>query len=88
MGANYGEMVMLRFRDEVELRKHGLAIDPSDPSRAVPIGQLGLISIHSPPGEPEPTDEMANAGDGSPESLESFTRNCNWGRDRPLYLGR
>jgi len=32
--------MMLRLRNERELNKHGLAIDTSDPSRVVPIGQL------------------------------------------------
>ena len=32
--------MMLRLRNERELNKHGLAIDTSDPSRVVSIGQL------------------------------------------------
>ena len=31
---------MLTFQDEAEMRKHGFVIDPCDPSKAVPIGQL------------------------------------------------
>ena len=31
---------MLRFKDESDMRKHGLAVDPEDPTRAVSIGQL------------------------------------------------
>ena len=38
--AGQGEAVMLRFKSEEQMRRYGITIDPTDSSRAVPIGQL------------------------------------------------
>ena len=35
--------MMVRFRDEAEMRKHGLVIDPCDPTRVVPAGHLSHV---------------------------------------------
>ena len=64
--------MMLRFRDEKELNKYGLAIDPHDPGSAVRIGQVadrqqGPMSTNDLQDEPEPKKETANAVDNFPQ---------------------
>ena len=54
--------MMLRLRDVRELNKHGLAIDTSDPSRVVPIGQLAE------------RQQARNAGDDSRRREKSVAR--------------
>ena len=54
--------MMLRLRNERELNKHGLAIDTSDPSRVVPIGQLAE------------RQQARNAGDDSRRREKSVAR--------------
>jgi len=76
--------MMLRFRDENELNKYGLALDASDSSLAVPIGRAadrlpGPMSTNNLGSEPEPKKEAANAADDFPQSAESFTRETTTG---------
>jgi hypothetical protein len=85
-----GAVMSLRLRDEGELRKLGIMIDPSDPSKAIPIGQsadrqasapaingsFGSAAEDRPDGRAEPSGETKSA---SPQSAESFARETSPG---------
>ena len=74
----------VRVRDQAELRKLGIMVDPSDPNKAIPIGpsadrQASPLTIDPSSGSAAETVSAPPTETVGPQNTESFTRETSPG---------